>query len=55
MDYEFVEMHFHWGDAVQVRRSEHSIDGQKYDTIDDDDDTEHDDDPQVSSGAAHGS
>ena len=55
VDYEFVEMHFHWGDAVQVGRSEHSIDGQKYDIIDDDDDTEHDDDPQVSSGAAHGS
>jgi len=30
VDYEFVEMHFHWGDAVQVGKSEHSIDGQKY-------------------------
>ena len=48
-------MHFHWEDAVKVGKPEHSIDGQKYDIIDDDDGTEHNDDPQVSSGAAHGS
>lgn len=30
VDYEFVEMHFHWGDAVKDMGSEHSIDGQKY-------------------------
>jgi len=28
--YEFVEMHFHWGDSSNYQGSEHSIDGQKY-------------------------
>ena len=48
-------MHFHWGDAVKVEKSEHSIDGKKYESVDDIDYQENDDDPQVSSGAAHGS
>jgi len=33
VDYEFVEMHFHWGDVMEegpVGGSEHSIDGHKY-------------------------
>jgi len=30
VDYEFVQMHFHWGDSSKVGNSEHSIDGQKY-------------------------
>ena len=45
-------MHFHWGDAVKVK-SEHSIDGKKYESVDDINYPENDDDPQVSSGAAH--
>ena len=30
VDYEFVEMHFHWGDKENVKGSEHSIDMKKY-------------------------
>jgi len=30
VDYEFVEIHFHWGDEQKVGGSEHSIDEQKY-------------------------